>query len=160
MSAWTTADLSDARPEAATAVPVLRHFGGVRRFCGPIRTVRIFEDNVLVLETLRQAPAGSVVVADGGGSVRVALMGDRLAGIAIDQGLAGVVINGCIRDSAEIGSMAIGVMAVGTVPRRSAKRGEGERDVEVTFGGVTFLPGAWLYADEDGILVVSERIHG
>ncbi len=162
MTAWTTTDLSDAHPDVPTARPELRHFGGIRRFCGPIETVRVFEDNVLVLGALETVPEGSVVVVDGGGSVRVALLGDRLAGIAMTRKLGGVVIDGCIRDSAEIGTMAVGVMARAAVPRRSNKLGEGERGVDITIAGIEFRPGGWVYADDDGILVTTPdtaRIH-
>lgn len=150
---FTTADLSDAHPEAAIAEPVFRDLGGRTRFAGPIATVRAHEDNSLVRAALAEPGAGRVLVVDGGGSLRCALLGDRLAALAVENGWSGVLVHGCIRDSAAIATMDLGVKALGTHPRRTEKRGAGERDVPVRFAGATFRPGAWLYADSDGVLV-------
>lgn len=154
---FATADLCDELgPRARVAEPLFRDFGGERSFHGPVSTVRVFEDNVLVREALSEAGQGRVLVVDGAGSVRCALVGDMLARLAHENGWAGVVVNGAIRDSGEISSLPIGVKALTTSPRRSEKRGNGERDVPATFAGVTFEPGQLLYADPDGIVVVDE----
>lgn len=159
--ALATADLWDEHgDELEVVAPILRDFGGKPAFAGPISTVKCHEDNVLVRRALEEDGAGRVLVVDGGGSRRCALLGDRLAALARDHGWAGVVIWGCLRDSREVGETAVGVKALGTNPRKSVKKGEGERDVPVTFGGVTFRPGHWLYADEDGILVAPRRLGG
>ncbi len=130
-----------------------RDFGGRVRFHGPIRTVLCREDNVLVRATLSQPGHGSVLVVDGAGLLHRALVGDVIAGLAMTNGWAGVVVHGAIRDGAAIGAIDIGLKALGTNPRRCAKTGIGVVDVPVAFGGVIFAPGAHLYADEDGIVV-------
>jgi regulator of ribonuclease activity A len=156
---WATTDLCDAHPGVVSvADPVLRSFGGVVAFSGPVATVRVFEDNVFVRRALEEPGQGRVLVVDGGGSLRCALLGDTLASVGHANGWAGIVVHGCVRDSAAIGAIPIGVRALATDPRRSGKRGDGERDVPVSFAGVTFEPGAWLYADEDGVLVTPERL--
>lgn len=151
-----TTDLSDARPEAQVLDPILAHFGGVERFSGPIRTLAVFEDNAKVRERLETPGDGAVLVIDGGGSTRCALVGGNLGKLAEQNGWAGIVVWGCVRDTAELGACNLGVMALAPHPRKSVKRGEGRIDVPVAFGGVTFTPGAWLVADEDG-LVVTDR---
>ncbi|MES9969984.1 MAG: ribonuclease E activity regulator RraA [Candidatus Thiodiazotropha sp.] len=151
---FKTADLYDLHEERLQVCnPGFRHYGGNRAFHGQIVTLKCFEDNSLVRELLDQAGQGRVLVIDGGGSLRCAMLGDILAQKAVDSGWAGVLVNGCIRDAAEIGEMSLGVMALATNPRKSVKKGEGEMDVEVNFSGVTFRPGEWLYADEDGIVL-------
>ena len=150
-----TPDLSDEH-DVYYPEPLFRSYGARQRFHGPLHTVRVFEDNVLYLQALESVPTNSVVVVDGGGSRRCALMGDRLGNIAVARGLAGVIINGCVRDSAELANLDIGVLALGTHPRKSGKRGEGERDVLLSFAGVVWTPGHFVYVDEDG-LVLSER---
>lgn len=150
----TTADLYDLHGESLQSLPLqLRSFGAVAQFEGPVRTVRCFQDNALVKHLLATPGEGAVLVIDGDGSLQTALMGDMIAQSAADAGWAGVVIHGCVRDSVALASMALGVAALGTNPRKSAKEGVGELDVPVEFGGVVFRPGARLYADEDGILV-------
>jgi regulator of ribonuclease activity A len=148
-----TADLCDQDDEARVAEPMFRDFGKRIAFSGPIATVKVFEDNVLVRQELEEEGRGRVLVVDGGGSKRCALLGDRLAGLARDNGWAGVIVYGCIRDSAEIAEIDVGVKALATHPRKSIKRGEGVRDVAVTFAGVTFSPGEIVHADADGIVV-------
>ncbi|UJP10325.1 ribonuclease E activity regulator RraA [Microbacterium sp. KUDC0406] len=150
----STADLYDQHGDALQSLPLqLRSFGGVTAFEGPIRTVRCFQDNVVLKELLSTPGDGSVLVVDGAGSFDTALMGDMIAQLAVDNGWEGVVIHGCIRDSVAIGRMPLGVKALGTNPRRSRKEGTGEVDVTLTFGDVVFRPGARLYADEDGVVV-------
>lgn len=149
-----TADLYDELEESIQSLPLqLRSFGARRAFDGPIRTVRCFEDNVLVKQVLSTPGDGAVLVVDGAGSLQRALMGDMIAELAVQNGWAGVVINGAIRDSVAIDRLDLGVKALGTNPRKSVKEGAGEVDVPLDFGGVVFRVGARLYSDEDGILV-------
>jgi len=150
----STADLYDVHGDDLQSLPLqLRSFGGRPSFEGPVRTVRCFQDNALLKSILSSPGDGAVLVVDGDGSYGTALMGDMIAQLAVDNGWAGVVINGCIRDSVAIGTMPLGVKALGTNPRKSGKQGTGEADVTVEFGGVVFRPGARLYSDEDGVLV-------
>lgn len=149
-----TADLCDANEDKVSVVsPMFRSFGGRSAFGGPITTLKLFEDNALVRKTLERAGNGRVLVIDGGGSMRCALVGDQLAELGVKNGWGGIVVYGCIRDSTAIGAMDIGVFALGTHPRKTVKRNTGEADLPVTFGGVTFVPGHFLYADEDGVVV-------
>lgn len=147
----STADLCDAHAdELQIAEPGLVTMGGAPAFGGPIATVQVLEDNVLVRQALEEPGQGRVLVIDGGGSLRCALLGDMLAR---DNGWAGVIVNGCVRDS-----QAIGVMALATHPRKSEKLGQGAREVPVTFAGVTFGPGEMVYADRDGIVVATRPL--
>jgi regulator of ribonuclease activity A len=155
-----TADLSDAHPDAQVAETALRDFGGVVAFHGPAVTLKVFEDNALVRELLEEAGRGQVLVVDGGGSLRCALLGGNLAQLAVRNGWAGIVINGCVRDAEEISALALGVKALGTSPRRSEKGlHAGRRNRRVLFAGVTFESGFWVYADRDGLLVAERRLH-
>jgi regulator of ribonuclease activity A len=149
-----TADLLDDHPDAAVCSLALRQFGGVASFDGEIVTVRCFEDNVLVKQRVSEPGAGRVLVVDAGGSLGVALVGDNVASLARDNGWAGLIIHGCVRDSATLRELAIGIKALGTHPKPSSKGGDGELDVPVTFGGVTFHPGARVASDDDGIVVL------
>jgi regulator of ribonuclease activity A len=151
---FATTDLSDEfGDQLQVCDPLFRDFGGRHRFCGPIATIKCFEDNSMVRDLVAEPGQGRVLVVDAGGSMRRAVLGDLLAKKAVDNGWSGFVIFGCIRDSVAIGNMAVGVKALGTHPLKTDKRGEGQRDVAVRFADVTFAPGAWVYADEDGILV-------
>lgn len=151
---FTTADLCDEMGDAVrVAEPVFRDYGGVRAFSGEVETLRVFEDNALVRPTLETAGRGRVLVVDGGGSVRTALLGGQLAALAVQNGWSGVVIFGAVRDIAELGNTKLGIKALAAAPRRSSKQGKGERGVPVTFAGVEFRPGDRLWADEDGLLV-------
>lgn len=151
----STADVLDQHGDRAAVCQLpLRQFGGRRAFEGSTATVRCFEDNVLLKQRVGEPGEGRVLVVDGGGSLRVALLGDALAGVATANGWAGLAIHGCVRDSVALRGLDIGIAALGTNPRPSAKQGAGELDVPVSFGGVTFRPGAMLYADDDGIVVV------
>ncbi|MDH3249413.1 MAG: ribonuclease E activity regulator RraA [Acidimicrobiia bacterium] len=157
---FATTDLSDAYPDAVVAEPLFSDFGGRSSFAGPIETVKVFEDNVLVKATLQTPGEGRVLVVDAGGSMRCALVGDVLAQIAIDNDWNGVVMYGCVRDTAVTRTMPIGIKALAAHPKRSEKHGAGQRGVEVVFAGARFNPGAWLYADADGILTSPVPIHG
>ena len=149
-----TADLCDELGDRAlVADPIFYNYGGSTSFHGQIATVKVFEDNTLVRATLETPGHGRVLVVDGGGSLRCALVGDQLAELAITQGWAGIVVYGCIRDSEAIANMPIGLQALGTHPRKSVKKGEGTAAIPATFAGITFTPGSWMVADEDGIVV-------
>jgi regulator of ribonuclease activity A len=150
----STADLLDEQLDAAVCDVALQQFGGVASFEGLIATVRCFEDNALLRQLVSGPGDGRVLVVDGGGSTRVALVGDNIASLALENGWAGLVLNACVRDSATLRTLAIGIKALGTHPRPSSKNGDGEADVPVTFGGVTFTPGARLVSDDDGIVVI------
>jgi regulator of ribonuclease activity A len=153
----STADLCDSRGDTAgvCALP-LRHYGGRRRFSGPASTVRCREDNVLLRQTLEQPGGGRVLVVDGGGSLGTALMGDNVADLGVANGWAGVVINGAVRDVAQLRETGLGILALGANPRRSGKDGTGTIQEPVTFGGVTFVPGSLVIADEDGLVVIGD----
>lgn len=155
MASLSTADLHDAHSDAAqVATPgVLHHFGGVTAFGGEVATVHVHEDNVLMRERLGTPGRDRILVVDGGASTWCALLGDRMAQHAIDNGWAAVVLNACIRDAAAVAQMPVGVMAIGTCPRKSRKNGVGATDVPVTVAGCLIRPGDFLYADTDGVLV-------
>jgi regulator of ribonuclease activity A len=153
----STADILDTHPaDALVCELVLRQFGGVESFEGVISTVRCHEDNVVLKRHLGEPGGGRVLVVDGGGSLRVALLGDMVAGLAAENGWAGLVLNACVRDVADLRLLDVGIRALGSSPRPSGKTGAGEVDVPVEFGGVTFRPGAMLYSDEDGIVVLDD----
>ncbi|MER5423658.1 ribonuclease E activity regulator RraA [Streptosporangium roseum] len=154
---FTTADLIDAHGDVLdSCLTQFRPYGLRPRFAGPIATIRCLEDNALVKQVLTTPGEGRVLVVDGAGSLRTALMGDLIAASAVSSGWSGVVVNGAVRDTVALGGLDLGIKALGANPRKSAKEGAGDLDVPVTFGEVTFVPGAWLYSDEDG-LVVSPR---
>lgn len=156
---FATADLYDANEDRVqVALPMFADYGGRLTFCGPVSTVKVHEDNTLVRKALEEKGEGRVLVVDGGESLRCALVGDMLAEIGRDNGWAGIIVSGCIRDSAVIATIDIGVKAIGTNPRKSLKLGAGQRDVPVSFAGVTFMPGEYVYADEDGILLSKEPL--
>ena len=151
----TTSDLFDGHPGAASCETQFRRFGGKRSFSGAIATVRCFEDNVLLRAQVSEPGDGRVLVVDGGGSFACALLGDNIAGIAVANGWAGIVVNGCVRDVLALAELPIGIKALGTNPRPSGKDGDGEVGIPVTFGGVEFAPGAMLHADDDGVIVLA-----
>ncbi|KAI2492197.1 4-hydroxy-4-methyl-2-oxoglutarate aldolase [Fragilaria crotonensis] len=153
-----TADLCDKYVDSPSRLMVatpgyFKDFGGIRKFSGKVETVKCFESNPMVRSTLGEAGGGRVLVVDGAASQRVALCGDLLAQMAADNGWSGLIINGCIRDSAVIAQIPIGVKAMNTHPIKSAKTHPGERGCTVAFAGVEFVPGMFVYADEDGVLV-------
>jgi len=156
---FKTADLfDDFADRVQVCDPVFRDFGGRRRFWGTISTVKCFEDNSLVKAALAEPGEGRVLVVDAGGSLRCAMLGDLLAASAVENGWSGVLMFGCVRDSVDIAGMALGVKALAANPRKSEKRGEGQRDISVSFGGVCFRAGEHIYCDEDGILVSAEPL--
>ena len=153
-AAVNTADLYDERGEELNSISLqFQSLGGHTHFNGPVRTVRCLEDNALVKSILATPGNGAVLVVDGGGSLGTGLMGDLIAASAVENGWAGVVINGAIRDREAIAELPLGVKALGSNPRKSAKAGAGETDVDVLIDGVTIRAGATIWCDPDGILV-------
>ncbi|SPM33895.1 Regulator of RNase E activity RraA [Mycobacterium rhizamassiliense] len=151
-----TADLVDSiGPHVRSCDVQFRQFGARTQFAGPITTVRCFQDNALLKSILSQPNAGGVLVIDGGGSLHSALVGDLIAELGRSNGWAGLIINGVVRDAAVLRGIEIGIKALGTNPRKSSKTGDGERDVEVSLGGVSFVPGDIAYSDDDGIVIVA-----
>ncbi|MBK1722047.1 ribonuclease E activity regulator RraA [Thiocystis violacea] len=156
---FKTADLYDRHGDALRVCdPIFRDFGGHLRFAGPVVTVKCFEDNSFVKSTLAEPGEGRVLVVDAGGSLRCAMLGDLIAASAVEQGWAGVILFGCIRDTAEIGQMPLGVKALASIPRKSQRRGEGQRDIPVTFAGVRFATGDHVYCDPDGVLLSEQAL--
>lgn len=155
-----TTDLCDANEDKVRVVePMFNSFGGRGGFFGQITTLKLFEDNSLVRKALESPGNGRVLVIDGGGSLRRALVGDQLAALGVKNGWAGIVVYGCIRDSRAISEMDIGVLALNTHPMKTVKKNVGDADIPVSFGGVTFVPGEWLYADEDGVILGATALH-
>lgn len=154
-----TPDLCDAHPELVRVVePLFTNYGGRSAFGGEILTIKCHEDNSLVKEQVGNPGNGRVMVVDGGGSLRCALLGDMLAAKAVENGWAGIIIYGCIRDVDDIRTMDLGVQALRTIPIKSNRQGRGDLNIPVTFGGVTFRPGEYVYADNNGIIVASEAL--
>ncbi len=161
---FATTDLCDDHPQLledgrlAVLPPVFRHFGRHQRFCGRVTTLKVFEDNALVRATLEAPGNGNVLVIDGGASLRRALVGGQLALLAQDNGWAGIIVDGCVRDTDEINACEIGVRALGAHPQKSSKKGAGERNARVVISGVAVSPGDWIYADADGVLVARQKL--
>jgi regulator of ribonuclease activity A len=169
---FATCDFCDAHKNDATGdfrvlPPVFKDFGRVRKFCGPVVTVKCFEDNTLVKATVNsvgfletpEGPIGQVLVVDGGGSLRRALLGGNLGAAAARNGWAGVVIDGCVRDTAELAAHAVGIRALAAMPLPTEKRSEGQSGIAVQIQGVWVRPGDWLYSDEDGMVVSAKAAH-
>lgn len=157
----TTPDLCDDCPDLIrVADPIFRSYGGRDFFGGQIVTVKCFEDNSRVKELVDTPGKGKVLVVDGGGSLRRALLGDQLALKAVSHGWEGILINGCLRDVQIIATLDLGVQALASHPMKTEKRGLGEVDVPVAFAGLTFIPGEWLYADANGILTSRSELAG
>lgn len=160
---FATCDLCDAHKNDVSGhfrvlPPVFKDFGALQKFSGEIVTVKCFEDNTHVKAAVDSPGAGRVLVVDGGASLRRALLGGNLGAAAAKNGWAGVVIDGCVRDVAELAQCAVGIRALATMPLPTEKRGEGQRDVAVQIQGVWVRPGDWLYADEDGIVVMPSPV--
>ncbi|KPQ22048.1 MULTISPECIES: ribonuclease E activity regulator RraA [unclassified Halomonas] len=158
MTTIITPDICDAFPSVQVLEPIFANYGGVDAFHGPVRTVKCFEDNSLVKQAVAEPGDGAILVVDAGGSPRCAMLGDMLAEQAVENGWAGVVMYGCVRDVDILATLALGIQALGSHPRKSEKRGEGQRDVAVTFAGVTITPSDWLYADNNGILIADHAL--
>lgn len=156
---FKTADLCDEHPQKIRVVePGFNDYGGHTVFSGPVSTIKCHEDNSKVRQQLSTPGEGRVLVVDAGGSCRCAMLGDILANMGVENGWAGVVMYGLIRDSHDISQMALGVKALGTHPQKSEKKDIGEIDTVVHFHGVTFNPGDYLYADHDGIIVSADPL--
>ncbi len=154
-----TPDLCDDNEGSVAAFELqFQHFGLNKSFSGQAVTVKCFEDNSVVKELVNTPGDGKVIVVDGGGSMRRALLGDMLAEAAVNNGWSGLVIHGCIRDVQVINTLAIGVKALGTHPMKTDKRGEGQQQINIEFGGVTVANGDYIYADENGVIVAKEAL--
>jgi regulator of ribonuclease activity A len=153
-----TPDICDAFPDVQVLEPTFANFGGVDAFYGPVRTIKCFEDNSLVKQAVAEPGDGAILVVDAGGSPRCAMLGDLLAEQAVENGWAGVVMYGCVRDVDILATLPLGVQALGCHPRKSEKRGEGQRDVTISFASATITSGNWLYADNNGILIADREL--
>lgn len=160
MNELLTTDLCDKYADRVSiAEPIgFRDFGGKKIFSGEIYTVKCFEDNSYVRKTLETNGEGKVLVVDGGGSMRCALLGDMLGDLAIKNKWNGIIVYGCIRDSAAIGALPLGVKALNVIPIKSNKKNVGEEKVTVHFAGIDFVPGQFVYCDEDGIITANENL--
>jgi|TARA_B110000908_G_C10146290_1_gene399205 regulator of ribonuclease activity A len=156
---FTTADLWDEHHEHLSCVePIFYSFGKKKAFSGKITTLKLFEDNSFVRKQLESNGKGKVLVVDGGASLRCALFGDKLAELAITNKWEGIIVNGCIRDSYLINQMDIAIKAINTSPVKSIKRNIGKMNIPVNFSGVTFIPGQFVYSDNDGVLISKKRL--
>ena len=161
MTSFKTTDLCDRYAEShhlQIAEPIFRIFGSRHSFSGRIATLKVFEDDVLIRSVLDEPGEGRVLAVDGGGSHRCALIGAALAHLAVERGWQGLIVYGCIRDSVEIDTLPIGVRALHTHPAKSHQRGNGDRDCLISFGGVNFRSGYFVYADEDGVVVADDPL--
>lgn len=159
MTQFTTPDICDDFEDQVRVLDnIFNNYGGLNSFCGSAVTIKCFEDNSVVKKLLDSPGEGRVIVMDGGGSLRRAILGDMLAKNAQDNGWAGLVINGCIRDCDEIAALNIGVKAISTHPMKTEKRGLGDLDIPVSFAGQTIKPGDWVYADNNGVLVSDSKL--
>ena len=152
---FKTADLLDDNEDKPLQVvqPGFNNYGGRSKFSGEIVTIKIYEDNSLVRELVAEDGKGKVLVIDGGGSTRCALLGDMLAEKAAKNGWEGIVVYGCVRDVDVLAQTDLGIQALASHPMKTDKRGIGDLNVAVTFGGVTFRPGEFIYADNNGVII-------
>ena len=153
-----TPDLCDENTDLQVLEPMLSNYGGRSTFGGEIVTVKCFEDNSLVKEQLGKPGNGKVLVVDGGGSLRRALLGDLIAASAESNGWEGVILYGCVRDVCQLAELDLGVQALAAIPLKTERKGVGELNVVVSFGGVTFRPGAHVYADDNGVVVSPQAL--
>lgn len=159
MADWCTPDLCDDNPDVTQALnPMLKTFGGNASFYGEIVTVKCHEDNSLVKQQAGENGQGKVLVVDGGGSLRRALLGDMIAEDAVKNGWAGFIIYGCVRDVDALAALPLGVQALASHPMKTEKRGIGDLNVPVTFGGMTFEPGQYVYADNNGVITAPKLL--
>ena len=156
---FTTADLYDKYgDDLKVALPIFKDYGAKRIFHGPISTVKAYEDNSLVRTALEEPGEGRILIIDGDESLRCAMLGDMLAKLGMENGWSGIIVFGCIRDADVIATIDIGVKALNTNPRKSLKRGLGDRDIPVSFASITFNVGEYVYADTDGVIVSEKKI--
>jgi len=153
MSVISTPDLSDEAPQVRVIELPFNNYGAIKQFGGRVVTIKCHEDNSLVKQCVGEPGAGRVIVVDGGGSLRRALLGDMLAEKAAANGWSGLVINGAIRDVDEIGQIGLGVQALGACPIKTEKLGVGQHDIAIQVGGVNIVPGDYVYADNNGVIV-------
>ena len=153
-----TPDLCDNHPDVRVLEPMLSNFGGRPVFGGEIVTLKCFEDNSLIKDQLGKPGQGKVLVVDGGGSLRRALLGDMIAASAVKNGWAGVIIYGSVRDVCQLSELDLGVQALAAIPLKTERKGVGELNIPVTFGGVTFNPGEFVYADDNGVVVSARQL--
>ncbi|RDH44169.1 ribonuclease E activity regulator RraA [Zooshikella ganghwensis] len=156
---FSTPDLCDQYDTLLQVIPpALKHFGGQTAFFGEIVTAKCFEDNSTVKSTLAEPGTGRVLVVDGGGSMRCALLGDQIATCAVENRWAGIIIYGCVRDVTILSTLPIGIMALAAHPRKSIRRGEGQKQLNINFAGASIQPGNYVYADENGAVVSAEKL--
>lgn len=159
MTDFATADLYDDHGDRLSVLTLpWVDLGGQPRFAGPVRTIRALEDNSRVREAVATPGDGAVLVVDGGGSMARAMVGDRLARLAVENGWVGIVVYGCVRDARILRTLPLGIRALGTQPRKTVKRDQGVADAPIEIAGVRIEPGMWVYADEDGVVVAPERL--
>lgn len=150
---FTTPDLSDAFPETQALAPILKNIGGKKAFWGKVETLQCPDDNSLVKELLNSEGEGKILVVDANGISNVALLGDMIAEAGVKNNWSGVVLNGYVRDIDILSKLNIGIQALGTMPVRSEKKNQGQVGVDITFGGITFSRGNYVYADNNGLLL-------
>jgi len=155
---FTTPDLSDAYPDTQALAPILKNLGGKKTFWGKIETLQCPDDNSFVKELLNTQGKGKVLVVDANGISTVALLGDMIAEAGVKNNWSGIVINGYVRDIDILGKLDIGVQALGTMPVRSEKKNQGQLGIDITFGGITFSRGNYIYADNNGLLLSKEEL--
>ena len=156
---FVTCDLCDDHPDdVRVCEPMFGSFGGREAFGGEIVTVKCHEDNSRVKELLATPGKGKVLVVDGGGSMRCALMGDMIGESAVQQGWEGVIVYGCVRDVDALAQLDLGVHAVAAIPLKSVRKGVGETGLDITFGAVTFVQGQYVYADNNGVIVATRKL--
>ena len=161
MSGFSTADIIEAHLTSGFIQSCdiqFRQFGGKASFSGPISTVKCYQDNVLIKKMLSEPGNGAVLVVDGGGALRSALLGDLIGGLAVKNGWAGVIIWGAVRDTIALKGLNVGIKAIGSNPQRSSKAGAGDMNLPITFGNATFVPGGWVYSDDDGVLSSTRKL--
>ncbi|PTQ88388.1 ribonuclease E activity regulator RraA [Agitococcus lubricus] len=158
MSHYVTPDLCDAYPTVRVITPMFKNFGGRQSFGGQVVTVKCFEDNSRVKELLATDGKGKVLVVDGGGSLRCALLGDLIGDSAVKYGWEGVVIYGCVRDVDALAQLDLGVQALAAMPLKSVRKGVGEVGISLSFGGVTIQDGEYIYADNNGVIVADQAL--
>ena len=155
---FSTPDLADSAPGARALLHPWQDYGAITCFSGVAVSVKCFEDNSLIKELVQQAGEGRVMVVDGGGSLRRALLGDQLAAQAVQNGWSGLVIAGAVRDVEILETLDLGIKALGACPQKTDKRGEGQRDLSIEIGGTTICSGDYIYADRNGVLVSAEAL--
>ncbi|MBL0231272.1 MAG: ribonuclease E activity regulator RraA [Moraxellaceae bacterium] len=155
---YVTPDLCDAYSAVRVLTPMFKNFGGRNSFGGQVVTVKCFEDNSRVKELLATAGTGKVLVVDGGGSLRCALLGDMIGDSAVKYGWEGVIIYGCVRDVDALAKLDLGVQALAAMPLKSVRKGVGEVGLTLFFGGATIEHGEYIYADNNGVIVSSVEL--